>query len=174
MSSITGSSLGLDAIGEFQMLTNTFTAQFGGNGAVVNAVTKSGTNSFHGTAFEFLRNTDLNARNTFATTNPPLHRNQFGGSLGGPVKKDKAFFFVNYEGVKQGARGSLHRIRAQLRPAESLYSDDNQCSSRPSDTQRAGDLPHAQPRDCQSRHWNRNEPANRESADHRKLRCGPG
>jgi len=101
MSSITGSSLGVDAIGEFQMLTNTYSSQFGGNGAVVNAVTKSGTNSFHGTAFEFLRNSYVDARNTFATTNPPFRRNQFGGSLGGPVKKDKAFFFVNYEGIRQ-------------------------------------------------------------------------
>jgi hypothetical protein len=102
MSSITGSSLGVEAIGEFQLLTNTYSGQFGGNGTVVNAVTKSGTNNFHGSAFEFLRNTVLNSRNTFSAINPAFRRNQYGGSLGGPIKKDKAFFFVNYEGIQQG------------------------------------------------------------------------
>jgi hypothetical protein len=101
-----GTSLGIEGIAEFQTLTNTYSAQFGGNGAVVNAVTKSGTNGFHGSAYEFLRNSDLDARNFFDTTNPgggppPFRRNQFGGSLGGPIKKDKMFFFVNYEGLRQ-------------------------------------------------------------------------
>ena len=96
-----GSSLGVDAIGEFQTLTNTYSAQFGGNGSVLNAVSKSGTNSFHGSAYEFLRNSALDARNFFdRTASPPaFRRNQFGGAIGGPVKKDKAFFFVNYEGL---------------------------------------------------------------------------
>jgi outer membrane receptor protein involved in Fe transport len=97
-----GTSLGIDAIGEFQTLTNTYSAQFGGNGAVINAVTKSGTNSFHGSAYEFLRNSDLDARNFFDPLNVPAYRrNQYGGTLGGPVKKNKAFFFVNYEGLRQ-------------------------------------------------------------------------
>ncbi len=102
MSSVTGSSLGVEAIGEFQTLTNAYGAQFGGNGAVINAVTKSGTNSFHGSAFDFLRNSALDDRNFFsASSSPPAYRrNQFGGSLGGPVKKDKAFFFVDYEGIR--------------------------------------------------------------------------
>ena len=99
---ILGTSLGVEAIGEFQTLTNTYSAQFGGAGAVVNAASKSGTNGFHGSAFEFLRNSDLDARNFFdGASPPPFRRNQFGGSLGGPVKKDKAFFFVNYEGLRQ-------------------------------------------------------------------------
>jgi hypothetical protein len=98
-----GTSLGIDAIAEFQTLTNTYSAQFGGNGAVINAVSKSGTNSYHGTAFEFLRNSDLDARDFFAPTSspPPFRRNQFGGALGGPIKKDKMFFFVNYEALRQ-------------------------------------------------------------------------
>ena len=97
-----GTSLGIDAIGEFQTLTNTYSAQFGGNGSVINAVTKSGTNSFHGSAYEFLRNSDLDARNFFDPLNIPAYRrNQYGGTLGGPIKKDKAFFFVNYEGLRQ-------------------------------------------------------------------------
>ena len=103
MGSTTGSSLGVEAIGEFQTLTNTYGAQFGGNGAVINAVSKSGTNSFHGSGFDFLRNSALDARDFFSTrsTVPAFRRNQYGGSFGGPVKKDKAFFFVDYEGIRQ-------------------------------------------------------------------------
>ena len=103
MGSTTGSSLGVEAIGEFQTLTNTYSAQFGGNGAVINAVSKSGTNSFHGSAFDFLRNSALDARDFFSTrsTPPAFRRNQYGGSVGGPVKKDKAFFFADYEGIRQ-------------------------------------------------------------------------
>src|SRR6266446_6971551 len=98
---ITGSSLGMEAMAEFQALTNTYGAQFGGNGAVINAVSKSGTNSFHGSAYEFIRNSAMDARGFFDPGVIPFRRNQPGGSLGGPVKKDKAFFFVNYEGVWQ-------------------------------------------------------------------------
>src|SRR5579864_893703 len=104
ISSITGSSLGVEAIGEFQTLTNSYSAQFGGNGAVINAVSRSGSNSFHGSAFDFLRNSALDARDYFLFTRsspPPFRRNQYGGSVGGPVKKDKAFFFVDYEGIRQ-------------------------------------------------------------------------
>jgi hypothetical protein len=104
ISSITGSSLGVEAIGEFQTLTNAYSAQFGGNGAVINAVSRSGTNGFHGSAFDFLRNSALDARDYFLFTRsspPPFRRNQYGGSLGGPVKKDRAFFFVDYEGIRQ-------------------------------------------------------------------------
>lgn len=97
-----GTALGVDAIAEFQTLTHDYSAQYGGNGAVINASSKSGTNSYHGSAFEFLRNDKLEARNFFDRDNPPaFRRNQFGGSLGGPIKKDKAFFFVNYEGLRQ-------------------------------------------------------------------------
>jgi Carboxypeptidase regulatory-like domain/TonB dependent receptor len=108
-SGATGASLGIEAIGEFQALTNTYSAQFGGSGGAVNAASKSGTNSFHGSAFEFLRNSALDSRSPFdvtvfpgntTATVPAFRRNQYGGSLGGPIKKDKAFFFVNYEGLR--------------------------------------------------------------------------
>jgi hypothetical protein len=96
------SYLGVDAIGEFQVLTNTYSAQFGGSGSVVNQVTKSGTNQFHGTGYEFFRNSGLDARSWFdLTRTAPFRKNQFGGALGGPIKKDKMFFFVNYEGLRQ-------------------------------------------------------------------------
>lgn len=97
-----GTALGVEAIAEFQTLTNTYSAQFGGNGAVINASSKSGTNAFHGTAFEFLRNNKLEARNFFdnGSSAPTFRRNQFGGSIGGPIKKDKIFFFANYEGLR--------------------------------------------------------------------------
>ena len=107
---VTGTSLGIEAIAEFQTLTNTYGAEFGGNGAVINAATKSGTNSVHGSAYDFLRNSKLDARNFFEsfvapgdTTAhvAPFRKNQFGGSVGGPIKKDKLFFFGNYEGIRQ-------------------------------------------------------------------------
>ena len=104
VSSITGSSLGVEAIAEFQTLTNAYSAQFGGNGSVINAVSRSGTNSFHGSAFDFLRNSALDARDSFLRTRsspPPFRRNQYGGSVGGPIQRDKFFFFVDYEGIRQ-------------------------------------------------------------------------
>src|SRR5581483_6912062 len=99
---VTGTSLGIDSIAEFQTLTGTYGAQYGGNGGAINAVSKSGTNDFHGSAYEFFRNSALDARGFFdAGSPPPFRRNQFGASLGGPIKKDKVFFFVNYEGIQQ-------------------------------------------------------------------------
>jgi hypothetical protein len=97
-SGVMGTTLGIEAIAEFQVLTNTYSAQFGGNGAVVNSASKSGTNSFHGSAYEFLRNSGVDARSPFDGASVPAFRqNQFGGSLGGPIIKDKLFFFVNDE-----------------------------------------------------------------------------
>jgi hypothetical protein len=94
-----------DTIEEFRVLTNTFDAEFGRNsGAVVNVVTKSGTNTFHGDLYEFFRNNVLNARGFFDTAIPDFKQNQFGGTLGGPVRKDQTFFFTSYEGrrIRQG------------------------------------------------------------------------
>ena len=86
-----------DALQEFRVETSDFSAQYGHmSAAVVTAVTKSGTNQFHGAFFEFVRNTDLNATPWNSATKAPYHRNQFGGVFGGPVKKDKAFFFFSY------------------------------------------------------------------------------
>src|SRR3989337_2057824 len=70
-------------------------------GAIVNIATRSGTNQFHGSAFEFLRNSALDARNFFDREIPPFRRNQFGGALGGPLRKDQTFFFGTYEGLRQ-------------------------------------------------------------------------
>lgn len=100
----------LDSIAEFRILTNNFDAEYGHySGGVVNVVTKSGTNEFHGDVFEFLRNTVLNARNYFnpASVGPKgkLIRNQFGGIFGGPIAKDRVFFFADYEGTRQISGG---------------------------------------------------------------------
>ena len=85
------------------MLTDTYGAEYGKRaGAQVSVVTQSGTNQLHGSLFEFLRNSDLDARNFFDQASvPPFRRNQFGGALGGPLKKDKWFLFGNYEGFRQ-------------------------------------------------------------------------
>src|SRR5438093_634274 len=80
-------AMGIDALNEFQILTNTYSAQFGGNGSVLNEVTKSGTNNFHGSAYGFLRNSALDARNFFDKASPaPFRRGQFGGTAAGPIK----------------------------------------------------------------------------------------
>jgi hypothetical protein len=94
-----------DSIQEFRVLTNTFDAEYGRNsGSVVNVVTKSGTNRVHGDVYEFFRNKVLNARGYFDPVNPQFNQNQFGGTLGGPIKKDRTFFFASYEGrrIRQG------------------------------------------------------------------------
>ena len=95
----------VDAIQEFKIESNSPPAEFGRfNGGVVNLTTKSGTNAFRGTTFEFFRNEALNARNFFASANsvkPQFRRNQFGGVLGGPIRQDRAFFFVDYQGQRQ-------------------------------------------------------------------------
>ena len=128
--SITGNSLGVEAINEFQLLTNTYSAQFGGTGAAMNAVSKSGANAFHGSAYEFLRNSALDARDFFDGPKiPPFRRNQFGGSVGGPVKKDKAFFFMNYEGLR-AALGVTGNQYVPDRDALGLNTS-NSCSGGP-------------------------------------------
>ncbi len=88
----------VDAIQEFKVQSGVMSAEFGYTaGGVVNMVTKSGTNQFHGSLYEFLRNDKLDARNAFAAVKAPFRYNQFGGAVGGPVRKDKTFFFFNYE-----------------------------------------------------------------------------
>jgi len=94
--------LGVDAIREFNLLSDTYGAEYGKHpGGQVTIITQSGSNDWHGTAFEFLRNSDLDARNFFDHNIPHFARNQFGGSLGGPNQKDKTFLFGNYEGLRQ-------------------------------------------------------------------------
>ncbi len=106
--------LGIDAVREFNVLRDTYGAQFGKHpGAQVIIITQSGTNAWHGSIFEFLRNNALDARNFFdAGSAPPFRRNQFGGSAGGPLRKKQSFLFVNYEGFRQ----ALHQTSAAFVP----------------------------------------------------------
>src|ERR1044071_8111422 len=92
----------INTVQEFKVDNSTYSAEYGRNsGSIVNIATRSGADSFHGEAFEFLRNETLDARNFFNATKPPFKRNQFGGALGGPVRKDRTFFFFSYEGLRQ-------------------------------------------------------------------------
>jgi hypothetical protein len=102
--SILGVVLGVDAVQEFSVVTNNAAANYGRTGGgVINSITRSGTNQLHGSVFEFLRNSDLDARNFFDAKNAPaFRRNQFGGDAGGPIVHDKTFIFGAYEGVRQG------------------------------------------------------------------------
>jgi hypothetical protein len=101
--SVLGGSLGVDAIQEFSVLTSNYSAEYGKtSGGVVNAITRSGTNQIHGSAYEFLRNSALDSKNYFDVGKiPPFKRNQFGGAIGGPIVKDHTFFFADYEGIRQ-------------------------------------------------------------------------
>src|SRR5437879_13320580 len=104
--SVIGVSLGVDAIQEFSVLTGNYSAEYGRtSGGVVNAISKSGTNAFHGDVYEFLRNDKLDANDFFFNAGnaprPPYRRNQFGAAVGGPVRKDRTFFFFDYEGIRQ-------------------------------------------------------------------------
>jgi hypothetical protein len=100
-----GVLLGVDALEEFRVFTDTFAAEYGRNaGSIIQTVTKSGTNRLHGSLFEFLRNSALDAKNYFDLADqhiPPFQRNQFGGSLGGPIQRDRTFFFLSYEGFRE-------------------------------------------------------------------------
>jgi hypothetical protein len=92
----------LDAIAEFRIITSNFDAEYGEfSGGQISVITKSGGNRFHGSAFDFLRNTALDARNYFSPTRGVFRQNQFGGTVGGPIRKDKVFFFADYQGTRQ-------------------------------------------------------------------------
>ncbi|HYL12576.1 MAG TPA: carboxypeptidase-like regulatory domain-containing protein, partial [Terriglobales bacterium] len=111
-----------DALEEFKILTNNYGAEFGGGGgSIVNIITKGGTNQFHGSLYEFFRNDVLDAENFFAIKKDKLRRNQFGGTFGGPVIRDRTFFFFNYEGFR-------------------LRQGQTQIATVPSDPQRAGNF----------------------------------
>jgi hypothetical protein len=107
-----------DSLEEFSILTNNYSAEYGrGTGAVINAITKSGTNQFHGSAYEFVRNYDFDARNFFSLIVPKLQRNQFGGSFGGPAwiprvykGRDRTFFFFSYEGLRQRQANTVSNL----------------------------------------------------------------
>src|SRR2546426_2040409 len=112
---ILGTSLGVDAIGEFQILTNTYGAQYGGNGSVLNSVTRSGTNAFHGSLYEFTRNSKFDSVQWPATTTQPFWKHQYGGTVGGPIKTDKLFFFATFERLRQADSQSNIRVAATAR-----------------------------------------------------------
>src|ERR1022692_3849213 len=102
-----------DSIAEFRVITNTFDAEYGRNsGSVVNVITKSGTNALHGNIYEYFRNTILDAQGYPDTVKPQLNQNQFGGTFGGPIKKDRTFFFLSYEArrVRDGQPGQLLNV----------------------------------------------------------------
>ena len=103
-----------DAVGEFKVVTNNMSAEYGrAAGATVNVVYQSGTNRFHGSGWEFFRDTALNATGFFKPANgqkPPLERNQFGGVIGGPILRNRAFFFADYEGFRQNARNAVSSV----------------------------------------------------------------
>ncbi|MBI2817466.1 MAG: TonB-dependent receptor [Acidobacteria bacterium] len=126
--SASGLVLGVDAVREFQVLTSNYSAEFGGtSGGIVNMVTKSGTNEFHGTVYEFLRNDNLDARGFFDRRKLEFKRNQFGFSLGGPIKKQKAFFFGNYEGLRE----RLGQTNIAFVPDASIHQGSAAPSTRP-------------------------------------------
>jgi outer membrane receptor protein involved in Fe transport len=112
--SVLGGNLGVDAIQEFSVLTSNYSAEYGKtSGGVVNAITRSGTNGFHGSVYEFLRNSALDARNYFEDPSQPkasFKRNQFGGAIGGPIIKNRTFFFADYEGIRQ-SKGIANPLR---------------------------------------------------------------
>src|SRR5580704_12538698 len=101
-----------DSVAEFRLITNSFSAEYGKfTGSVMNTVTKSGTNSFHGSAFEFYRNQKLDAINYFDTTKAALKRHQYGGVIGGPILKDKLFTFTDFQQTRQNAGASTGLVQ---------------------------------------------------------------
>ena len=124
-----GQLLGVDAVREFEVVKDTYGAEYGKRpGAQVSIVTASGTNQLHGTAYEFVRNRALDARNFFDQGSiPDFQRNVFGGSLGGPIKKDKIFIFGNYEGFRQNLGSATSRWCPTTLPEPAPLPVFNRC-----------------------------------------------
>ncbi|HEX6284935.1 MAG TPA: TonB-dependent receptor, partial [Pyrinomonadaceae bacterium] len=114
--SAAGTALGVETIREFRVEANSYGAEFGRNfGGQINAVSKSGTNSFHGSLYEFHRNDNLDARNFFdGSQKPEFKRNQFGGSFGGPIKPDRTFFFFGYESLRENLGQTIRTVVPDL------------------------------------------------------------
>ncbi|MBI2822121.1 MAG: TonB-dependent receptor [Acidobacteria bacterium] len=133
--SLAGVLLGVDTVQEFNVVTGVANAEYGGfSGGVVNAVTRSGTNNFHGTLFEFLRNSALDARNFFdrdpfnplkRSSPPAFKRNQYGFTLGGPVKKDKLFFFGSFEGLNDRLTTTEFSLVPSLNARQGIFAAGN-------------------------------------------------
>ncbi len=127
--SAASTALGLDTIQEFQVATNNYSAEFGRNfGGQINVVTKSGANLVHGSVFYFHRNDNLDARNFFdrGDSKPEFKRHQFGVSLGGPIRKDKTFYFFGYEGLREGLGRSLTTVVPDENARMGLLPDASQ------------------------------------------------
>src|SRR6202047_5336747 len=134
--SVLGGNLGVDAIQEFSVLTSNYSAEYGKtSGGVVNAITRSGTNGFHGSAYEFLRNSALDAANFFENAGgipkAPFKRNQFGGAVGGPIIKNHTFFFADFEGIRQSKGIANHNFVPSLAARSGLMCS-NPAGSDPS------------------------------------------
>src|SRR5258707_3858669 len=130
--SVLGGNLGVDAIQEFSVLTSNYSAEYGkASGGVVNAITRSGTNKFHGSIYEFLRNSALDAKNYFESgdaAKAPFKRNQFGGAIGGPLDKNRTFFFADYEGIRQSKGIPNHNFVPSLAARSGLMCSNPQGS----------------------------------------------
>jgi hypothetical protein len=129
--SILGGNLGADAVSEFTVLTTNYSTEYGRtSGGVISAITRSGTNQFHGSGYEFLRNSALDARNYFdLATIPAFRRNQFGASAGGPIRKDKTFIFGDYEGMRQNLGLSEQDQVPSLTARQGLLCNAPDCST---------------------------------------------
>jgi carboxypeptidase family protein len=129
---VSGGLLGIDAVREFNVLTDTYPAGYGKrSGGQLSVVTQSGTNAVHGSVFEFIRNSAVDARNYFDQGPvPPLRRNQFGGALGGPLKKDRLFLFGNYEGFRQALSVSNVAVVPDQQARQGLLPDSAGVYSR--------------------------------------------
>ena len=133
--SVLGGNLGVDAIQEFSVLTSNYSAEYGKTaGGVVNAITRSGTNQLHGSAYEFIRNSAVDARNFFdGPSVPPFKRNQFGASAGGPIRKDKTFIFGDYESIRQslGTTTPTRVLSADARNGRLNFPNPNNAPGTP-------------------------------------------
>jgi hypothetical protein len=142
----------LDSIAEFRILTSNFDAEYGEfNGGQINVITKSGSNRFHGDLFEFLRNTDLDARNYFSPTRGTFLQNQFGGTLGGPIRRNQIFFFSDYQGTRQ--RQGVDTGLIPVPSAQDRAGDLSDLASSFSTTQVVNGLPVAMPTTVSGPAW---------------------
>ncbi len=124
----------LDSISEFRIITNNFDAEYGNySGGQINVVTKSGTNQFHGSGFEFLRNTALDATEYFTNSVPVYRQNQFGGTFGGPIRKDKTFFFLDYQGTRQTQASAVNTQMPSVANFSGNFSDSASAFSTSTD-----------------------------------------
>ena len=129
--SVLGGNLGVDSIQEFSVLTSNYSAEYGRtSGGVINGTTRSGTNHFHGSLYEFLRNSALDAKNYFDLSSaPPFKRNQFGGSVGGPILRDRSFFFFDYEGLRQSLSATHVNLVPSAKARQGILCAAPNCSS---------------------------------------------